>query len=130
MVGLVIVSHSRQISEGVCELVSQVWSGEQNIVPAGGLEDGSLGTDALRILDAIKSVNRGDGVLILCDIGSSILSAETAMELLEEECDVRIADAPLVEGAVAAAVEAGSGSDLYAVCLAAESARNYHKTSV
>ena len=130
MVGLVIVSHSRQISDGVCGLAAQVWQGEQNIVSAGGLADGSFGTDALRILEAVQCADQGDGVLILCDFGSSILSAETAVELLGDGCRVRIADAPLVEGAVAAAVEAGGGSDLKECCLAAESARDYHKISM
>ncbi len=127
MVGLVIISHCKKISDGICELAAAVWKGDVNLISAGGLEDGSLGTDAVRIMNAIRKADQGDGVLILCDIGSSVMSAETAMELLGDEVTVHIADAPIVEGAIAAAVEAGSGSDLEETLAAAESVRHFHK---
>lgn len=128
MVGLVIVSHSRKIAEGVVELAAQMAPGLKGIRAAGGMEDGEIGTDAMRILSAIREADSGDGVLILCDLGSAVMSAETAVELLDDpEIPVRIADAPLVEGAVIAAVEAFAGEPLDAVLQAAESARESRK---
>ena len=128
MVGLVIVSHSGKIAEGIRELALQVADATGQIIAAGGLEDGSIGTDAVRITDAIRAADDGDGVAVLADIGSSIMSAEMAIELLEgENIDVRIADAPVVEGAVAAAVEANCGSCLADVIRAAEETRDLRK---
>ena len=130
MVGLVIVSHSWKIAEGVCDLANEMAGGNPGIIAAGGLEDGSIGTDAQRIADAIRTANQGDGVAILADIGSAIMSAETAIELLEdegEEIRAEIADAPLIGGAVCAAVEAAGGGTLDSVLTSAEEARNASK---
>ena len=123
MVGLVIVSHSAKIAEGVVDLASQMAPGFDGILAAGGLQTGEIGTDAIRIMAAVKKADDGDGVAILCDLGSAILNAETAMELLEDSgIRMRIADAPLLEGAIVAAVEASAGEDLAAVIQAAEDA--------
>ena len=123
MVGLVIVSHSSKIAEGVRDLAGQMAPDYQNLIPAGGLEDGSLGTDPMKILDAMKTANEGDGVALLVDLGSGIMSAETAVELLDGEFPARIVDAPLVEGAVVAVVEASTGASLDEVVAAAEESR-------
>ena len=127
MVGIVIVSHSCKIAEGVCDLALQMASDYKKMIPAGGLEDGSLGTDPLRILDAVRSANDGDGVAIFVDLGSGIMSAETAIDLLDGEFPARIADAPLVEGAVVAVIEAATGASLEEVIQAAENARGEEK---
>ena len=128
MVGLVIVSHSWKIAEGVKDLAAQMAPGFDGIRAAGGLEDGEIGTDATRIMEAIQAVDQGDGVVILCDLGSAIMSAETAIELLEdEEGKYRIADAPIVEGAIVAAVEAAGGEDLESIIAAAEESRQESK---
>ena len=128
MVGIVIVSHSRKIAEGVRDLAEQVASASGRIVAAGGLEDGEIGTDAVMISEAIRAADGGDGVVVLADLGSGIMSAEVAMELLEDDnIDVRLADAPVVEGAVAAAVEAACGSPIEEVLRAAEEARSARK---
>ncbi len=128
MVGLVIVSHSCKIAEGVVDLASQMAPDYDGLRAAGGMEDGEIGTDAMKIMNAVQEVNTGDGVLILCDLGSAIMSAETAIDFLEEEDGpVKIADAPLVEGAIVAAVEASIGKPLDEVLKAAEDARNTHK---
>ena len=127
MVGMVIVSHSSKIAEGVCDLALQMASDYEKMIPAGGLEDGALGTDPMRILDALRSANDGDGVAVLVDLGSGIMSAEAAIELLDGEFPARIADAPLVEGAVVAVIEASSGASLEEVIQAAESARGEEK---
>ena len=130
MVGIVIVSHSWKIAEGVRELAAQVATSSGRIVAAGGMEDGEIGTDAVKIAEAIRAADGGDGVVVLADLGSGIMSAEQAIELLEEEeIDVRLADAPIVEGAVAAAVEAACGSNIEDVIRAAEEARSVRKLS-
>lgn len=129
MTGIVIVSHSRQLAEGAAELAGQM-AGSAVIVPAGGLEDGSIGTDAFRIKEAIEKANDGAGVVILCDMGSAIMSAETALDFLEDSgIKVKIADAPVVEGAVSAAVTASTGAPMDEVIEAAEEARGQSKMS-
>jgi PTS hybrid protein len=130
-VGLVLVSHSRGLAEGARELAEQVAQGAP-IVAVGGAEDGSLGTNALAIAAAIESLAAADGVegvLVLMDLGSAVLSAETALDQLPVEVRgrVRMVDAPFVEGAVAAAVEASLGSNLAAVAATAEAARGQSK---
>lgn len=133
MITLVFVSHSRQLAEGVKELAGQMCSEDVQMVAAGGLlcDDGQweLGTDALRIAEAIRRHWSDDGVLILADLGSAVMSAEQAIELLPAEAGQRclISNAPLVEGAVVAAVEAGLGRPLEEVNRAAEAAAHMTK---
>lgn len=122
-VGLVFVSHSAKIAQGLVELAEQM-AGDTAMAPAGGTEDGRIGTSFELVQNAIAAVDSGVGVIVLCDLGSAILTAETAFDFLDPDVAerVRIVDAPLVEGAVAAAVTAESGGDLDAVVRAAESA--------
>ena len=128
MVGIVIVSHSYKIAEGIKDLTDQVAAGHKGIVCAGGMEDKSIGTDAVRISEAIKQADDGEGVVILADLGSGIMSSETAIELLDGEgIDVRLADAPVVEGSIAAAVTAVCGSTIDQVIAAAEQTRAVKK---
>ena len=121
-VGLVIVSHSAQLAAGVAELAGQMTQGKTPIIPAGGAADNILGTSADKILAAIQAVDGPDGVLVLLDLGSAILAAEMALELLDSEQQQRVSlsFAPLVEGAVAAAVEASMSHSLAEVKQAAE----------
>jgi phosphocarrier protein FPr len=124
MIGLVIVSHSAKIAEGVADLARGMAGADLPVVAAGGLDDPTiLGTDALRVLSAIEGVYSGDGVLVLVDLGSAVLSAETALDFLSDEMRPRVllCPAPLVEGAVAVAVAARAGQSLEQ---AAEAARN------
>ena len=113
MIGIVVVSHSARLAEGVCELAGQVAQQNVRLAACGGTEAGDIGTDAFRVLAAIESVFSEDGVLVLMDLGSAVLSAETAVELMDDakRAYVRLCPAPLVEGAVAAAalVAAGAG---------------------
>ena len=105
MVGIVLVSHSARIAEGVAELAREMAGEEVPIEPAGGAEGAALGTDAVRVAEAIERADRGDGVLVLMDLGSAVLSAELALDLAGRGADsVLLSDAPFVEGAVAAAV--------------------------
>ncbi|MDJ0377686.1 dihydroxyacetone kinase phosphoryl donor subunit DhaM [Cryobacterium sp. PH31-L1] len=122
-VGLVFVSHSEKIAAGLVELARQM-APTVHLVAAGGTDAGGIGTSFEKISDGITAANGGGGVVILCDLGSAILTAETARDFLEdaEQNRVRIVDAPLVEGGVAAAVAAEIGGDLDAVVAAAQSA--------
>lgn len=122
-VGLVIVSHSAKLAEGVRELAAQM-ARDVTIVPAGGTDDGGIGTSLDKISAAIAVADTGDGAVLLADLGSAVMTAETAVEFLDDEQRgrVRLANAPLVEGAVAAAVAAQSGRALAAVVQEAEAA--------
>src|SRR6266516_2906252 len=121
-VGLVIVSHSARLAEGVVELVGQMTQGKAPLAAAGGAAEDVLGTSADKILAAIESVDGPDGVLLLLDLGSAILSAEMSLEMLtdEQRAHTVLSYAPLVEGAVAAALEASLGRPLVDVQRAAE----------
>ena len=123
-VGLVVVSHSAKIAEGVVELAGQMAPGVR-IQAAGGADDGGIGTDATMIAEAIAAADEGDGVLVLVDLGSAVLSAQLAIDEFVDEATrgrTRIAEAPVVEGAVVAAIQASTGSDLHQVDQAARGA--------
>jgi len=129
MVGIVLISHSSRLAEGAAELVGQI-AGNARVVPAGGTDDGRLGTSTERIASAIAAADTGDGVLLLPDMGSSVLSALSLLADLDPAHDgkqIRLADAPFIEGAVAAAVAASGGLDLATVASAAEEARDVRK---
>jgi PTS hybrid protein len=123
-VGLVIVSHSADIARGVVRLAGQM-AGGVRIEAAGGTDDGGVGTDATMIARAIEAADSGAGVLVLVDLGSAVLATQLAIDELvaaEHRGRVRIAEAPLVEGAVIGAVQASIGADLDEVDRAAEEA--------
>lgn len=129
MIGIVIVSHSPLIAEGVKDLASEMTQGKVKIIPAGGLDDTTIGTNAERIYQALLEASNPDGVLVLADLGSAVLSTQAAIELLPEANQKRIllSNAPLVEGAVVAAVQASIGDTLEAVNTAAEAASTMNK---
>lgn len=129
MVGIVVVSHSAKIAEGICELAGQMAAAGQRLIAAGGMADGSIGTDAVRIRAAIEAADTGDGVLVMVDLGSAVISAELAIDMLGEtdKARVAIADAPILEGTIAAAVDASIGQSLAGVLATAEAARNLQK---
>lgn len=106
MVGMVIISHSKKIAEGVRELALQM-APEVSISASGGTKDGSIGTDIDIILEGINKVYSEDGVVILFDLGSALMNAEIALEFLSEDKNdkVKIIDTALVEGAITGAVE-------------------------
>jgi PTS hybrid protein len=124
-VGLVFVSHSAQLAAGLVELARQM-APTVALVAAGGRDDGGIGTSFDAVAAGIAVADHGSGVVVLCDLGSAILTAETALDFLDDEVRVRVrvADAPFVEGGVSAAVAAESGGDLATVLSAAESAGN------
>jgi phosphocarrier protein FPr len=124
MVGLVIVSHSARLAEGVVELAREMGGEEVAIEAAGGIDEpeGALGTDAARVMAAIERAGSGDGVLVLMDLGSAVMSAEMAVEMLDGGERIVLAAAPLVEGAVAAAAAARTGAGLDDVAAEARAA--------
>jgi len=122
VVGLVLVSHSSPLAEGAAALAREMGGADVAIATAGGLNDeGAIGTDAVRVLDAIERIWSEDGVLVVMDLGSAVLSAEMALDMLDPERRARVllSDAPFVEGAVAAAVTAKLGRPLEEVELEA-----------
>ena len=125
-VGIVLVSHSARLAEGTADLAGQVSGGTVRVLAAGGTEDGELGTSAEKVARAVASAEAGAGVLVLPDLGSAVL---TVRAMLEDMPGARVvlADAPFVEGAVAATVTAAAGADLKAVATAAEEAWHARK---
>jgi dihydroxyacetone kinase phosphotransfer subunit len=126
VVGIVVVSHSPQLADGVVALASELAGPDVQIEGVGGGPDGRLGTDGERVRVAIRSVDSGDGVVLLGDLGSAILTIKHVLESRANN-HARIVDAPLVEGTVAAAVTASAGCSLDEVAHSAEEARNARK---
>jgi len=122
MVSLLVVSHSAQLAAGVKEFAEQVAGGKVQIADAGGAADGSLGTSVDRIQERLRQIVSPDGTLVLVDLGSAVLSVEMAIEALGAG-RVQISDAPLVEGAYLAAIEASAESSLEETAAAALQAR-------
>jgi dihydroxyacetone kinase phosphotransfer subunit len=126
MISLVLVSHSRPLAQALVELIHQfALSGVKVAIAAGsGPDHQDFGTDATEIAQAIQSVYSPEGVLVLMDMGSAVLSAEMALDFLSEDIrkHILISPAPLVEGAIIAVVQAGVGSDLQTVAQEAEKA--------
>ena len=127
MVGFVLISHSKEIAEGTADLVRQM-AGEVEMAAVGGDSEGSFGTDPDRIREAVEGLG-ADEVLIFMDLGSAVLSAETVLDMLEEDLKnrVRLVDAPFVEGAFSAAVIASTGADADECIEAAMEARTESK---
>jgi phosphoenolpyruvate---glycerone phosphotransferase subunit DhaM len=126
VVGIVVVSHSSELAKGLADLATQMAGPQVRIEYAGGTAEGELGTDEGRVRDAIRRADQGDGVVVLGDLGSAIL---TIRHVLDSRANghVKLIDAPIVEGAVAAAVMASAGCPVNEVVSAAESARDARK---
>jgi phosphocarrier protein FPr len=127
VIGLVIVSHSASLAEGVVELAREMGGADVKIEAAGGMADppGAIGTDPMLVQEAIVRAASDDGVLVLMDLGSAVMNAELAVEMVameHEDLRVLLCEAPLVEGAVAAAARAGAGADLEEAATEARSA--------
>ena len=125
-VGIVLVSHSAELAAGAAHLAAQVSGGTVTIIAAGGTDDGDLGTSAAKVERGLSDAESGAGVVVLPDLGSAVL---TVRAMLEDMPGARVvlADAPFVEGAVAATVTAAAGADLKAVATAAEEAWHARK---
>jgi dihydroxyacetone kinase phosphotransfer subunit len=129
LVGIVVVSHSAKVAEGIVELAAQMAGPNVRLLGVGGTPEGDIGTDADGIARAIRSADAGVGVLVIGDLGSAILATEAALETLDPELQarVRLSGGPIVEGAVIASVQASIGESLDDVLQAAESARDLDK---
>ncbi|PNH82313.1 dihydroxyacetone kinase phosphoryl donor subunit DhaM [Arthrobacter sp. AFG20] len=123
-VRIVVVSHSDKIADGAVELAAQM-APDVMMVPAGGTSDGRIGTSMEKVTAALETAAGGDGVVVLTDLGSAVMTAESAMEFAEGSGPVLLADAPIVEGLVAAAVAAQGGASVHAVRRAAEATHGY-----
>jgi PTS hybrid protein len=128
-VSLILVSHSYKVAYGIAELVEQVAGMYVPVFPVGGTRDGGLGTDSPRLLEILQRIAREPGGVVIADIGSSVLAVRAAVaELaLTQRGSVIFADAPFVEGAIAAAVAASTGASLGEVVRAAEQTRHVTK---
>lgn len=113
MTGLVVVSHSRALADSAVALASEMLHGSQvRIAVAAGLDPTTFGTDATAIVEAIQTADDGEGVVVLMDLGSAVLSAEMALDMIDPSVRERVVlcPAPLVEGLVVAAVSAAGGA--------------------
>ena len=124
MVGIVIVSHSQKLAEGIVEISRMMANAP--IAAAGGLEDGSLGTSYEKILAVIEEVYSADGVAILMDMGSAVMTTEMVLEDFDKP-NVKMLDCPLVEGAVLAAVDSAGGRTLEEISTLIEDSRTTKK---
>jgi PTS hybrid protein len=126
-VGIVLVSHSADLASGAAHLAGQVSGGTVTIIAAGGTDEGDLGTSAAKVESGLRRADSGAGVVVLPDLGSAVLTVRAVLEELADAESVLLADAPFVEGAVAATVTAAAGGDVKAVAAAAEEARHVRK---
>ena len=127
MVGIVLVSHSFELARGLAALTSQLAGSEVRVEPAGGGPNGTLGTTDDTVRSAIQRADSGQGVVVLADLGSSVLTVRHLLEEGRANGHIRLVDAPFVEGAIAAAVMSSAGQDLEEVVRAAEEARGASK---
>jgi phosphoenolpyruvate---glycerone phosphotransferase subunit DhaM len=127
LVGIVLVSHSLELARGLAALASQVAGDEVRVEPAGGGPNGTLGTTGDTVWEAIQRADTGQGVVVLADLGSSILTVRHLLEEGRLNGHVMLVDAPFVEGAIAAAVVSSAGQELTDVVRAAEDARGATK---
>ncbi|MGV8906450.1 MAG: dihydroxyacetone kinase phosphoryl donor subunit DhaM [Acetobacterium sp.] len=126
MVGIVIVSHSQKIAEGARELALQM-APTAKIAASGGMKNGDIGTDVDKIVAGINEVKSDEGVVILVDLGSAVMSSEMAIEMIPDNENIILVDSPLVEGAIFGAVEASIGSPLSKVVEVLKGAKDYKK---
>jgi len=127
MVGIVVVSHSAGLAHAAVGLALQMVQGPAPRVEiAAGTSDDRFGTDAVRVAEAIAAADDGDGVVVIMDLGSAVLSAELALELLPEPHQTRLVPAAFAEGIFAAIIAAASGAELDVVAREALQAKAAH----
>ncbi len=125
LVGIVIVSHSEQLAAGVVE-IAKMMAPNAMLAAAGGLDDGGLGTSYSKISEAVDAVYSEDGVAVLMDMGSAVMTTEMVIED-KDDSKVVMLDCPLVEGAVLAAVESTGGISLEDLAVKIKEAYNVRK---
>jgi PTS hybrid protein len=131
VIGILVVSHSAKAAEGIAEIASQMSGGIVPVRAVGGTEEGGLGTSVPGIVEALGGLlEKAEGVVLVPDLGSAVLSARSALEFLGDDAKkVLIVDAPVLEGAMMASVEASIGSSLERVAQVAGEARLLSKLS-
>lgn len=129
MIGILVVSHSAKAAEGISEIASAMCQGAVPVVGVGGNDDGGLGTSVPAIYEALVGLlERCDGVVVVPDLGSAVLSARAALTMLEDQAGrVLVADGPVLEGAMMGAVQASVGSSLEEVAYTVHQARDLEK---
>lgn len=118
MIGIILVSHSRKITDGLKDMLLEMVGEKSQIISSGGMDDSSIGTDPTKILDNIHSLQDCEHILLFNEIGSSVLSSEMAIDLIDDETlknKCVLMNAPLVEGAFVAAVQSMVSNDLNAI---------------
>jgi dihydroxyacetone kinase phosphotransfer subunit len=127
MVGIVIVSHSQKLAEDIVDL-AHLMAADAPMRAAGGMEDGGFGTSYDKIESAIEDIYTDDGVIVLMDLGSAVMTTEAVLEEMKDDDKlVEMVDCPIVEGAIAASVVAAGGASIEEVIEAAKSARDMEK---
>lgn len=131
MICILLVSHSNKVAEGLAEMINQMVQANENvkIIPVGGTQDGSLGTDPMRIIETFNVNSEASEILVFCDLGSSIMSVESALDFLDDEIKkkIKLVDAPLVEGSFAAGAIATTTDDVDLILSQVEDAKNQKK---
>lgn len=124
-VGIVFVSHSTLLADGAVALAGQM-APSVRLIAAGGTDDDGIGTSFTKVMAGVGEADSGAGVVVISDLGSALLTAETVLDMLpdDERARVRVVDVPYVEGGIAASVAAETGADLSGVAAAAEGARS------
>lgn len=125
MVGIVIVSHSQQLAESIVEF-TKIMAPEAAVAPAGGMDDGGIGTSYERICQAIDEVYSDDGVLVMMDMGSAVMTTEMVIEDMPDR-KIEMLDCPVVEGAIAATVTAAFGGSFEDVKVSALESKTFAK---
>lgn len=132
MIGVLVVSHSNEAASGIAKIATEMSGhGDVPVIGVGGNETGGLGVSVPNVYQTLVDLlARCDGVLIVPDIGSSVLSSRGAIGMLspDDASRVTIANAPILEGAMLAAIESSTGSDLATVADAAKEAKNLDKS--
>ncbi|GEQ49269.1 MULTISPECIES: dihydroxyacetone kinase phosphoryl donor subunit DhaM [Tetragenococcus] len=122
---LLLLSHSKEITDGIQKMIEQMQtSNDVSIYSLGGTTDNEIGSDPTKIVDAVNEASKEDAFFVFADIGSAVINAEMARDMLEEEQQERyyLVDAPLVEGAFAAAITAGTSDDVQQIITEAQKA--------
>jgi dihydroxyacetone kinase phosphotransfer subunit len=130
MTGVIIVSHSEKLAEGLRDIVMEMNDGSVEVIAAGGADDGRIGTNTTKIKNAIETLAKRDQILIFVDLGSAVICSETAIELLEDEeleKKVHIVDAPLVEGVIGGVIQATICNDLEKIIATAKEGASLKK---
>ncbi|NLM05222.1 MAG: PTS-dependent dihydroxyacetone kinase phosphotransferase subunit DhaM [Clostridiales bacterium] len=129
MIGVVIVSHSAKVAEGVKDIAEQMNAGGSKIIAAGGAEGGRIGTNPVLIKESIEELKDLNNILVFVDLGSAVMSSEMAIDMLDDELSekVKMMDTPLVEGVIAAVVQASTTDDIDSIIATAEETRDFRK---